>query len=173
MNETNQRIAVLLPCYNEAVTIGNVVREFRREIPTATIYVFDNNSTDNTAAIAREAGAVVVFEPRQGKGYVIEGMFSQIQADYYVMADGDGTYPAERVQELLNARCFGQGRHGRRRPPFQPRRAVLPPVARVRQRARTLAHQHHFFREVDGHSFRLSCLQRQGAQPGADRVERL
>ena len=108
MNETTRRIAVLLPCYNEAATIGKVVHEFQRELPEAAIYVFDNNSTDDTAAIAQEAGAVVVFEPRQGKGYVIERMFSQIQADYYVMADGDGTYPAERVQELLRPVVLGR-----------------------------------------------------------------
>jgi glycosyltransferase involved in cell wall biosynthesis len=101
MNENIHQIAVLLPCYNEAVTIGQVVRDFQRELPEAAVYVFDNNSSDNTAQIAREAGATVIFEPRQGKGFVIERMFSQIWADYYVMADGDGTYPADKVRDLL------------------------------------------------------------------------
>jgi glycosyltransferase involved in cell wall biosynthesis len=101
MSNENKRIAVLLPCYNEAVAIGGVVRDFQRQLPEATVYVFDNNSTDDTAAIAREAGAVVIVEPRQGKGFVIESMFSQIEADYYVMADGDGTYPADEVCQLL------------------------------------------------------------------------
>jgi glycosyltransferase involved in cell wall biosynthesis len=108
MKEATQRIAVLLPCYNEAATIGKVVREFRRELPEATIYVFDNNSTDGTAMIAHEAGAVVLFEPRQGKGHVIERMFSQVQADYYLMADGDDTYPTDRARELLEPVISGR-----------------------------------------------------------------
>jgi len=100
--ETDKKIAVLIPCYNEAKTIADVVKSFRREIPTATIYVYDNNSTDGTAAIALEAGAIVRYEYRQGKGNVIASMFRDIDADYYLMVDGDNTYPAEYAPELLN-----------------------------------------------------------------------
>jgi len=95
------RIAVLIPCYNEAPTIDKVVRDFRRELPEAAIYVFDNNSTDGTAEIAEAAGATVVHEKKQGKGHVVEAMLAQVDADYYIMADGDDTYPADRVGELL------------------------------------------------------------------------
>src|SRR5687768_3942804 len=95
------RIAVLIPCYNEAVTIVDVVRSFHAEIPSATIYVFDNNSTDGTARVAREAGATVMTERRQGKGYVVQTMFRKIDADIYIMVDGDGTYPAASVQRLM------------------------------------------------------------------------
>lgn len=95
------RIAVLIPCYNEALTVVSVVNAFRKALPDAVIYVYDNNSTDGTAELARSAGAVVRRENRQGKGYVIQAMFRDIDADYYVMADGDGTYPADQVQLLL------------------------------------------------------------------------
>jgi glycosyltransferase involved in cell wall biosynthesis len=86
------RIAVLLPCHNEAVTIGDVVKGFKAALPDSTVYVYDNNSTDRTADIARAAGAVVHREPQQGKGYVVRRMFSDVEADIYVLADGDGTY---------------------------------------------------------------------------------
>lgn len=92
---------MLIPCYNEALTIGQVVRDFRRELPAAKIFVFDNNSTDETAAIARSAGAQVCRERRQGKGYVIQSMFRNIDADIYVMVDGDGTYPADAVHKMI------------------------------------------------------------------------
>ncbi|GMA60287.1 glycosyltransferase family 2 protein [Alicyclobacillus fastidiosus] len=95
------RIAVLLPCYNEELTIGKVIADFQRELPDATIYVYDNNSKDKTAQIAREAGAVVRREIRQGKGNVVRSMFRDIDADVYVMADGDDTYPAEFVHNLM------------------------------------------------------------------------
>ncbi|GMA52139.1 glycosyl transferase [Alicyclobacillus contaminans] len=95
------RIAVLIPCYNEAMTIQKVVSDFRAQLPDATIYVYDNNSRDNTAELARQAGAVVRFERRQGKGNVVRSMFRDIDADYYVMIDGDDTYPAEFVHDLL------------------------------------------------------------------------
>jgi glycosyltransferase involved in cell wall biosynthesis len=94
-------IAVLLPCYNEEATIGRVVDDFRRELPEATIYVFDNNSSDATARVAADHGAAVIHEPRQGKGYVIERMFAEVIADIYVMTDGDDTYPADSVHELI------------------------------------------------------------------------
>jgi len=96
-----KNIAVLIPCLNEEKTIGKVVDDFRRQLPEATVYVFDNCSTDRAAAIACERGAVVIKEPRQGKGFVVESMFDRIDADYYVMVDGDDTYPADNVQELL------------------------------------------------------------------------
>lgn len=95
------RVAVLIPCYNEALTVAGVVKAFRDALPGAVVYVYDNNSTDGTAELARQAGAVVRRENRQGKGYVIQAMFRDIDADYYVMADGDGTYPADHVQVLL------------------------------------------------------------------------
>ena len=102
-------IAVLLPCYNEAATIGDVVAGFRAAIPCARIYVYDNNSSDQTALRAALAGAIVVREPRQGKGHVVRRMFSDIEADIFLMADGDGTYsPAdgpELIRTLVSERC--------------------------------------------------------------------
>ena len=102
-------IAVLLPCYNEAQTIGDVVTGFREALPSARIYVYDNNSSDQTALKAALAGATVVREPRQGKGNVVRRMFSDIEADIYLMADGDGTYSPsdapELVRTLLTERC--------------------------------------------------------------------
>jgi glycosyltransferase involved in cell wall biosynthesis len=94
-------IAVLIPCYNEELTIAQVVNDFRHELPHASIYVFDNNSADNTAEIARQAGAIVVSEPRQGKGFVVQSMFRHLEADLYIMVDGDGTYPAAAVRDLI------------------------------------------------------------------------
>ncbi len=94
-------VAVLIPCYNEAVTIGKVVDDFKRVLPDAAIYVYDNNSSDDTAKIAREYGACVRFESRQGKGNVVRQMIRDIDADYYVLVDGDDTYPAEAALELL------------------------------------------------------------------------
>lgn len=94
-------IAVLIPCYNEELTVGEVVGQFRAELPDADIYVCDNNSTDRTAEVARASGAVVSFEPRKGKGYVIQRMFREIDADVYVMIDGDETYPVSAVRRLL------------------------------------------------------------------------
>ena len=95
------KIAVLIPCYNEAITIGKVVDDFKRVLPEADIYVYDNNSKDDTAKIAHEHGAIVKFEGRQGKGNVVRSMFRDIEADYYIMVDGDDTYPAEAAPELL------------------------------------------------------------------------
>ena len=94
-------VAVLIPCYNEAVTIGKVVDDFHRVLPDATVYVYDNNSSDGTGEIAREHGAVVRAERRQGKGNVVRQMMRDIDADYYLMVDGDDTYPAEAAPELL------------------------------------------------------------------------
>ncbi len=92
--------AVLIPCFNEEKTIGKVVRDFKSVLPEATIYVYDNNSTDDTAKIASEAGAVVRKEYRQGKGNVIRSMFREIDADCYIMVDGDDTYPADAARDL-------------------------------------------------------------------------
>lgn len=95
------KIAVLVPCYNESQTIEKVIIDFKRVFPAADIYVYDNNSTDNTAAIATEAGAIVRHEYRQGKGNVIRSMFRDIEADCYLMVDGDDTYPAEEATKLV------------------------------------------------------------------------
>ncbi|TCE54730.1 glycosyltransferase family 2 protein [Bifidobacterium longum] len=100
-NAVSSSIAVLLPCYNEEVTIGKVVRDFKNSLPDATIYVYDNNSTDRTAEIAEAEGAIVRREPRQGKGNVIRAMFEDIDADVYVMADGDDTYPADAAPAMV------------------------------------------------------------------------
>jgi glycosyltransferase involved in cell wall biosynthesis len=94
-------IAVLIPCYQEALTIGKVVADFRRELPDAKIYVYDNNCTDGTAEIAAKAGAIVRREKRQGKGYVVAAMFEQVTEDILVMVDGDDTYEASHVHKLL------------------------------------------------------------------------
>lgn len=98
-NDTS--IAVLLPCYNEEATIGKVVRDFKAALPDAAIYVYDNNSTDRTAEIAAAEGAIVRKEPRQGKGNVMRAMFEDIDADVYVMADGDDTYPADAAPAMV------------------------------------------------------------------------
>ena len=90
-----KKIAVLIPCYNEELTIRAVVEDFKNVIPEADIYVYDNNSNDDTAKIAKEAGAIVVPEYRQGKGHVVRSMFRNIEADCYIMVDGDDTYPAK------------------------------------------------------------------------------
>ena len=94
-------VAVLIPCYNEEITIGKVIDDFKREMPQSKIYVYDNNSSDETSKIAREHGAIVRFEPRQGKGNVVRQMFRDIEADYYVLVDGDDTYPAESAGDLV------------------------------------------------------------------------
>ena len=97
----NPKIAVIIPCYQEEKTIGKVVADFKRVLPRAEIFVYDNNCTDATARIAREAGAIVRREKRQGKGYVVASMFEQVEADILVMVDGDGTYDADSIPILL------------------------------------------------------------------------
>ncbi|MDO4760063.1 MAG: glycosyltransferase [Candidatus Saccharibacteria bacterium] len=99
----NRKIAVLIPCYNEGKTIAKVVRDFKRTLPKATIYVYDNNSTDDTAKQAAAAGAVVKNEYRQGKGNVMRAMFRDIEADCYLMVDGDNTYPAGAAKKMCDA----------------------------------------------------------------------
>lgn len=96
------KIAVLIPCYNEAQTIAKVVQDFKTALPEAIIYVYDNNSTDGTDEIARKAGAVVEYEYQQGKGNVVRRMFQEIDAACYIMVDGDDTYPAEYAREMAD-----------------------------------------------------------------------
>ena len=95
------KIAVIIRCYNEELTIAKVINDFKGELPEADIYVYDNNSKDNTGKIARDHGAIVVKESRQGKGNVVRAMFRDIDADIYIMVDGDDTYPAEAARELI------------------------------------------------------------------------
>lgn len=102
------RIAVLLPCYNEEAAIGQVVRAFRRALPQAQIYVYDNASSDSTSAVAAEAGATVVSEPLRGKGNVVRRMFADVEADVYVLADGDDTYDADAAPRLVALLCSEQ-----------------------------------------------------------------
>ncbi len=97
------KIAVLIPCYNESKTVQKVIEDFKRELPEATIYVYDNNSKDGTDEIARQAGAIVRYERKQGKGNVIRSMFRDIDAECYIMTDGDDTYPAEYAKEMCAA----------------------------------------------------------------------
>ena len=101
-------IAVLIPCFNESLTIEKVVSDFKKALPKADIYVYDNNSTDGTAKIARKAGAIVRHEYRQGKGNVMRSMFRDIDADCYLMVDGDDTYPAESAREMCEAVLSGK-----------------------------------------------------------------
>ena len=99
----SSKIAVLIPCLNESQTIGKVVKDFKRELPESDIYVCDNNSTDCTYEEAQKAGAIVLSEYQRGKGAVIRNMFNAIEADIYIMVDGDDTYPAEEIHKLLSA----------------------------------------------------------------------
>ncbi len=102
MKKDNKQIAVLIPCYNESATIEKVVKDWKKAIPNACIYVYDNNSNDNTDKIAKKAGAIVCYEYKQGKGNVIRSMFREIEADCYIMIDGDDTYPAEYGKEMCD-----------------------------------------------------------------------
>ncbi|HTT83150.1 MAG TPA: glycosyltransferase family 2 protein [Rhizomicrobium sp.] len=107
MNSSLARIAVLVPCYNEEAAIGQVVRDFRAALPTAKIYVYDNNSSDLTAERAREAGGIVRHEERRGKGNVVRRMFADVEADVYVLVDGDDTYDATAAPKLARALVEG------------------------------------------------------------------
>ena len=102
MKNDSKKIAVLIPCYNESKTIEKVVKDYKEVLPEADIYVYDNNSTDGTDEIARKAGAIVKYEYRQGKGNVIRSMFKDIDADCYLMIDGDDTYPKENAREMCD-----------------------------------------------------------------------
>ncbi|MFR9557769.1 MAG: glycosyltransferase family 2 protein [Rikenellaceae bacterium] len=103
------KIAVLIPCYNESKTIARVVTDYKNALPDADIYVYDNNSTDGTAEIALAVGAIVRYEYRQGKGNVIRSMFREIDADCYLMIDGDDTYPAENARQMCDLVLRGEG----------------------------------------------------------------
>ena len=102
LRQKNPRIAVIIPCYNEEAAIARVITDFKLELPDAEIHVFDNNSTDKSVELSRKSGAIVSFEKRQGKGNVVRSMFQKVDADIYVMVDGDGTYPANCVHKLLD-----------------------------------------------------------------------
>ncbi|MCA1501789.1 MULTISPECIES: glycosyltransferase family 2 protein [unclassified Bradyrhizobium] len=102
MSSTQLRIAVLVPCYNEEAAVATVVADFRKALPAAEIYVYDNNSRDRTAAVAREAGAIVRSERRQGKGHVVRRMFADVEADVYVLVDGDATYDAPSAPIMID-----------------------------------------------------------------------
>ena len=102
MKKDDKKIAVLIPCYNEAKTIEKVVKDYKSVLPNADIYVYDNNSNDKTDEIAKKTGAIVRYEYRQGKGNVIRTMFREIDADCYLMIDGDDTYPKENAKEMCN-----------------------------------------------------------------------
>lgn len=96
-----EKVAILVPCYNEAITIGKVIDDAKRQLPGAKIYVYDNNSTDDTVKIAKEHGAIVGYENNQGKGFVVKRMFSDIDAEYYILIDGDDTYDLSKATILL------------------------------------------------------------------------
>ena len=102
MMDIKKKIAVLIPCYNESLTVAKVIKDYKAVLPEAEIYVYDNNSTDGTDKIAKEAGAIVRYERKQGKGNVIRTMFQEINADCYLMIDGDDTYPAENAREMVD-----------------------------------------------------------------------
>ena len=102
MKKDSKKIAVLIPCYNESKTVAKVIKDYKKALPEADIYVYDNNSTDGTDKIAEKAGAIVKYEYRQGKGNVIRSMFRDIDADCYLMIDGDDTYPAENAKEMCD-----------------------------------------------------------------------
>src|SRR6201994_4812192 len=102
MIPSSLRIAVLVPCYNEEAAVAAVVKGFKQALPTATVYVYDNNSKDRTVEVAREAGALVRSERRQGKGHVVRRMFADIDADVYVLVDGDATYDAPSAPRMID-----------------------------------------------------------------------
>ena len=108
MIPSSMRIAVLVPCFNEEAAVATVVRDFRTSLPSAAIYVYDNNSTDRTSARAREAGSIVRSERRQGKGHVVRRMFADVDADIYVLVDGDATYDAPSAPRMIEALVSGR-----------------------------------------------------------------
>ena len=124
-------IAVIIPCYNEARTIGHVVQDFHRHLPGATVYVFDNGSNDSTAAVAQAAGAIVIWEGRRGKGNVVRRMFAEVLADAYVMIDGDGTYDVAAAPEMIQLLFAERTRHGGRNSPRIPRAGAVSQRASI------------------------------------------
>jgi glycosyltransferase involved in cell wall biosynthesis len=107
MIPTSLRVAVLVPCFNEEAAVATVVADFRKALPSAEIFVYDNNSSDRTAAVARDAGAHVRSEPRKGKGHVVRRMFADVDADIYVLVDGDATYDAASARRMIDAMISG------------------------------------------------------------------
>src|SRR5580692_4341830 len=105
MIPTSMRIAVLVPCFNEEAAVATVIADFRKALPAADIFVYDNNSSDRTVAVARDAGATVRSERRQGKGHVVRRMFADIDADIYVLVDGDATYHAPSAPLMVQKLC--------------------------------------------------------------------
>jgi glycosyltransferase involved in cell wall biosynthesis len=105
------KIAVLVPCYNEEATVAKVVEDFRAALPAAEIFVFDNNSTDDTRSVAGAAGAVVFLETHRGKGFVVRRMFSDVEADVYVLVDGDATYDASSVRLMVRRLLENESEH--------------------------------------------------------------
>src|SRR5271167_2407297 len=101
MIPSSMRIAVLVPCFNEEAAVGTVVADFRKALPSAEIFVYDNNSSDRTVAVARDAGAQVRSERRQGKGHVVRRMFADVDADIYLLVDGDATYDAASAPSMI------------------------------------------------------------------------
>ena len=166
-------IAVLIPCYNEELTIASVIADFQAKLPDATIYVFDNNSTDKTAEIAGQAGAVVYRERRQGKGFVVQSMFRLIQADVYIMIDGDATYPASDVRSPDRPHPTRRGRYGGRVAPARKIEQQIPPDEFVGQSHISLHSECRVSRPFDGHPLRISSIQprvRQDRRPGRRRI---
>src|SRR6202034_3086711 len=104
MIPSSMRIAVLVPCFNEEAAVGAVIADFRKALPSAEIFIYDNNSSDRTVAVARDAGAQVRSERRQGKGHVVRRMFADVEADIYVLVDGDATYDAASAPGMIDRR---------------------------------------------------------------------
>lgn len=113
------KTVVLIPCYNEELSIEKVIKDFKKELPEAEIYVYDNNSKDKTEEIAKKAGAIVRHEYNQGKGNVVRRMFREVDADIYVLVDGDDTYPAGEVHKLIRPIVERKGRYDGRRQTFK------------------------------------------------------
>ena len=154
-----KKISVLIPCYNESKTVEKVVSDFRRVLPDATVYVYDNNSTDGTAELAAGAGAVVRHEYQQGKGNVMRRMFREIDAEAYILVDGDDTYPAEAAPEMVAAVTERQADMvvgDRLSSTYYTEQA---PVPQLRQRSGAVLHKSSVWRQDQGHYDRLPCVQ--------------
>lgn len=109
------KIAVLIPCYNEETSIEKVINDLKKKLPQADIYIYDNNSKDKTVEKAKKAGAIIRYEYNQGKGNVVRRMFREIEADIYILVDGDNTYPIEEIHKLIALIQERESRHGSRR----------------------------------------------------------
>jgi glycosyltransferase involved in cell wall biosynthesis len=153
------KIAVVIPCYNEEQTVVEVILAFRKFLPEAEVFVFDNNSSDRTAELARTAGATVCLERRQGKGYVVQAMFREVDADLYVMVDGDTTYPAEVVRSLIEPVARGDADMVIGSRLHEVASSQFPPAQSTWKPSLSLVDQCNLWRAVDGFAFRVSCLQ--------------